>query len=223
MSRYIANYTTIKTKIDAIYQTLGKIDIRKIPNEDIKIEYLRFRKNFSLMKDIIENIEPEFISGNISSFNQQSQNLINSLNNFASNPSQNSYIVDANNYLDSISNFLRPYILHRKRLKNSLAKAIEDYIETIENHLSDLAEFQAKLEEAQQYTSEIEDFHRKLLSEEDGSLKTKIFNIFEEIEQKKSEIYNFYDELFVDDEEESIRTSIHDAKSEIEKTKIVYT
>ena len=219
MSRYTTNYQSIKDKIKEIRNVLDEIDIQNISNEAIKVEFLRYKKNFSILEDIIENIEPEFLSGNIQGFANNSQNSLSNLNNFRSNNTQIKYIIEANNYLDGLSNFIRPYILHRKRLKNSLAKAIEEYIESVENHLYNLNEFAEELKKAREYTTDIQQYHDDVLGKDEESIKSQIDTIFQEIERKKAKIDEFYNELLIDDEYTSTKTEIMEAKDEINLAK----
>lgn len=221
MSRYISNYQTIKNKIESIKATIENISIQNISNENNKLEFLRYKKNFSVLEDIIENIEPEFLNGNIQIFINSSQNSLSSLKKFNNNNTHAQYITEANNYLDNMSNFIRPYILHRKRLKNSLAKAIEGYIESVEKHLQNINEFTHELEKAKKYTADIQQYHDEVLDEDDEeSIKSQIEAIFQDIENKKSKIYEFYNELLSDDEYTSIKTEIVDARDEINSAKV---
>jgi len=220
MSRYIANYQSMTAKLQEILTLLNTIDIQDIAKEDNKVEFLRYKKNFAILEDIIENLDPELLNNNVSGFVTNAQSSINNLNNFKNNLVHTQYIAEANNYIDAMSSFIRPYILHRKRLKNSLAKAIEEYISSIETHLTDLNEFKDELEQAKSYTGDIKTYHNELLIDgENDSLKTVITTIFEDIESKKTKIYSFYNELLTDDEAVSIQTEISDAKEEIDKTK----
>jgi len=222
MSRYSNNYNQIIDKFNQINNILEQINIQNINNENIKLEALRFKKNFTVLNDIIENIDPETIKGDISGNINHINNVISSLNSFKSTSQSLSYIQQANNYLDNISAFIRPYILHRKRLKNSLANAINEYIETVENHLKDLNLFKKELSEAKEIKEKIEEYYNELVVgyEDTDSIKEKINNIFEDIEQKKSKIYSFYNELFDDEEELSIQSEIRNFKDEIDDTKI---
>lgn len=219
MSRYTTNYKTIKNKIQEIKNVLDSIGIQSISNEANKIEFLRYKKNFSILEDIIDNLEPDFLNGNIQGFINSVQNSLSNLINFRNNSAHAPYITDANNHLDSMSSFVRPYILHRKRLKYSLAKAIEEYIASIEKHLHNINEFTDELNKAKEYTADIQQYHDTVLDEDDESIKSQIDTIFQEIENKKSKINKFYNELLSDDEYTSIKTEIIDAKDEINSTK----
>jgi len=220
MTRYISNYQKIKNKIETIRTILDDINVQDISNEDNKVEFLRYKKNFSILEDIIENVEPELLNANIKGFTDSSQNSLNNLINFKDNNTHTEYISESNNYLDVMSNFIRPFILHRKRLKNSLAKAIEEYVETIEDHLHNINEFKDELQEAKKYTEDIKLYHSEVLDENnEESIKFKIDTIFQDIESKKSEIYKFYNELLSDDKNISIKTEILEAKDEIDSTK----
>jgi len=220
MSRYTTNYETIKKKIQEIKNVLDSIDIQSISNEANKIEFLRYKKNFSILEDIIDNIEPELLNGNIQGFINSVQNSLSNLIDFRNNSVHAPYITEANNHLDSMSSFVRPYILHRKRLKNSLAKAIEEYIASIEKHLHNINEFTNELNKAKEYTSDIQQYHDVVLSiDNEESVKSQIDTIFQEIENKKSKINEFYNELLSDDEYTSIKTEIIDARDEINSVK----
>ena len=220
MSRYRNNYQSIKSKIELIRNTIDEINIQDILDENNKIEFLRYNKNFSILEDIVENIEPDFLNGNIQGFLNSSQESLSSLNHFKSNNTNSQYIIEANNKLDSMSSFVRPYILHRKRLKNSLAKAIEEYIDSVEEHLHNLNEFKDELEKAKKYTNDIQEYYNTVLDEDDKeSIKSQINTAFEDIENKKSKIYEFYNELLSDGEYTSIKTEVADAREEINSTK----
>lgn len=220
MSRYTTNHQTIKDKIQDIKNVLDNTDIQSIQSEANKIEFLRYKKNFSILEDIIDNIEPELLNGNIQEFLTNTQNSLNNLNNFKSNSTHAQYITEANNHLDNMSGFIRPYILHRKRLKNSLAKAIEEYIASVEEHLHNISEFEHELEKAKEYTLNIQKYRDTVLDEDDEeSIKLQIDAIFQDIETKKSKIDEFYNELLNDDEYNSIKTKIIDARDEINSAK----
>ena len=219
MSRYTTNYETIKNKVQEIKNVLDSIDIQSISNEANKIEFLRYKKNFSILDDILDNIEPELLNGNVQGFTNNAQNSLSNLNSFKSNNAHIQYITEANNYLDNMSGIVRPYILHRKRLKNSLAKAIEEYIASVEKHLHNINEFTDELNKAKEYTADIQQYHDTVLDEDDESIKSQIDTIFQEIENKKSKIDEFYNELLSDDEHTSIKTEIIDAKDEINAAK----
>ena len=220
MSRYITNYQSMQAKLQDIVNILDTINIQQIEVESSKMEILRYKKNLTILEDIIENLDPELLNNNVSEFVTNAQYSIDNLTNFKNNLSHTSYIEKANNHLDSMSAFIRPYILHRKRLKNSLAKAIEEYVASIKEHLTDLNEFKEKLNQVKGFRDEIQNYHNELLIDTDEtSIKTKVTSAFEDIKAKKTQIYSFYNELLSDDEEVSIQTEISNAREEIDKTK----
>jgi hypothetical protein len=220
MSRYIGNLQKIKTNIQDIESILDDINIQNITNTEYKTEFLRYKKNFSILKDIIDNIEPDLLNGNIQGFIANAKNSFDEIKRFKNNINS-SYIREANNHLDSMSNFIRPYILHKKRLRNSLAKAIEEYISSVEEHLHNINEFKDELNKAKKYTTDIQEYYDKVLNENnETSIKSQINIIFEDIENNKSKINEFYNELLNDDENVSIKTEIIDTKNEINSLKI---
>ena len=188
MSRYITNYQSMQAKLQDIVNILDTINIQQIEVESNKMEILRYKKNLTILEDIIENLDPELLNNNVSEFVTNAQYSIDNLTNFKNNLSHTSYIEKANNHLDSMSAFIRPYILHRKRLKSSLAKAIEEYVASIKEHLTDLNEFKEKLNQVKEFRDEIQNYHNELLSDdEEVSIQTEISHAREEIDKTKEE------------------------------------
>jgi len=223
MSIWIDEYEKVLNKLEEIKTEIDNIDC---DNND---SCLRMKKVFNINYKILKNLDPELLSlKNIYNliYNEQKrvygnlcscQGYLIQLLEFI----KNEHFDKANDILDIVFNIIKPYILHKKRLGDPLAESVKIYKNEIEKHLNELKQIENEEEKIKEVIEKIYEYENELFvdDEKKDSIKTRIETILNDIENKKGEIYKFYNELFVDENEESIETTITNFFKEIENLK----
>lgn len=223
MSIWIEEYEKVLNKLEEIKEEIDQIDCNY--NNDC----LRMKKVFNINYKILKNLDPELLSlKDIYKLIFKGQKNINgSLINFQGYLIQLLEFIKkedfdrVNDILDSVFNIIKPYILHKKRLGDPLVESVKIYKNEIEKHLNELKQIEDEEKNLKEILDKIYEYENELFidDEEKKSIKTKIETILSDIENKKYEIYKFYNELFVDENEESIKTTITNFVKEIENFK----
>ncbi len=222
MSIWITEYEKVLNKLEEIKEEIDKIDCNH--NDDC----LRMKKVFNINYKILKNLDPELLSlRSIYQLIYTQKALYGSTLNFSGHLLQllnfvkNKNFNKANDILDSVFNIIKPYILHKKRLGEPLVEVVKIYKNEIEKHLNELKQIENEEEKIKEVIEKIYEYENELFvdDEKKNSIKTRIETILSDIENKKDEIYKFYNELFVDENEESIETTITNFVKEIENLK----
>ena len=204
------------TAWESFKSTVDDFDSEGLPSNVLE-EFFRFKKIIGFIDTLLDNTDPELVpKAVLDNANNQISNTVSNFNNFRSN--QNiSYIQQANNYLDSVLSAIKPYAPYDSKLRRSLRSAIKSYIDEINKHLENISNTEAEYERAKEFRQKIEAYFDELFegTEEEESIKDRIDELFQKIESEYQEINRFYNETLVDDEEESTKTAIEEAKKEI--------
>ncbi len=218
MSRWVENFDNhaFKTAWEDFKNKLEETSIDETVVLDVE-ELARLKKVVTFLDNAFENIDPEYISQTIlntfstpiTSANQAIINYKNSKN--------ITYLHQVNDQLDKLFNSIRPYIIHGDKLKKSLLSAIRSYTTEVNKHLEDIVDTETEYNNAKEYREEIEEYHDLLFddSEDNESIKLQIATFLEKSEEEYEKINSFYNEILNDDENESIKTTIEEAKKDI--------
>lgn len=224
MSSYVETFENepFHSNWKSLGEAINEIDVSDFTKE-IKTDFARFKKVYTYISGIIENIDPELIPKTLfGQFNSNVSDCLSYLNNnlHSGNLTQ---LNNANTQLDNILNNIKPYTLYDKNIKRTLRESVTAYISEIDKHLENIPNTELEYTNAVAFREKIEEFHKSLFDgdEENEPLSSDIENFRDDISEKFDEIDLFYKKLLKDDEDEdiqSIRTQILDEKEGIEES-----
>lgn len=197
-------------------ETIESIDTKGLNPQTIE-DFARFKKVAYFIDTLLENIDPELIPLNmLDGLNSHLSNCISNLNTFVSNKNQ-SHLQEANKRLDDILSNVKAQALCDTKLKRSLQNAIKAYIDEIDKHLEHIVDTEQEYEKAKEFREQIESYHDELFEDIDDeiSVKSQITEFVDKLEHEYIKINDYYNELLIDDENESTKTLIEEAKKEI--------
>jgi len=224
MSSYVETFENepFHSNWKSLEEAINEIDVGDFTKE-IKTDFARFKKVYSYISGIIENIDPELIPKTL--FGQLNSNVLNCLSYLNSNLHSGNLtqLNNANTKLDNILNNIKPYTLYDKNIKRTLRESVSVYMSEIDKHLENIPNTEEEYTNAVAFREKIEEFHKSLFDgdEENEPLSSDIENFRDEISEKFDEIDSFYKKLLKDDEDEyieSIKTQILDEKEGIEES-----
>ena len=182
-------------------------------------DFARFAKVYSFINASLENFDPELTPKNL--LDNLTSYASNSLTNITSalNGGRQDYLNQANAHLDTILNVVKPYSLYATKLKRSLRDAISSYIEEIDKHLENIPNTKNEYNKALEYREKIQSYYDELFegNDETEAISEQIETTLKIIEEKFEEIDTFHTRLFIDNEEESLKTDIENIKKEIDE------
>lgn len=179
-------------------------------------ELARLKKVITFLDNFLESFEPELVPLSfLDNFNNQAAECRNQINNYNSN-NNIGHITNANNNADNLLSYARPYLLSSEALKKSLLGAIRAYTNEIDKHLGKITDTEAEYKKVKQFREEIEEYYNILFEkDEEKSIKEQIDTLLKNAEEKYDAINKFYDEILVDETNQSIKTVIIEAKKDI--------
>ena len=218
MSRWIDNFDNHEFKItwENLKNELEKVTIDKTVVLNIE-ELARLKKVVTLVDNSLQSIDPELISKTLlNSFNTTSKAIKNEILNYNNN-NNIVYLRNANNKLDTLLDSVRPYTIYSDKLKKSLLSAIRAYTSEVNKHLENIVDTEAEYKKAQEFRAEIEEYYSLLFddSEDNEPVKLQISTLLKNSKEEHDEINKYYNEIFNNDENESIKTTVEEAKKDI--------
>ena len=218
MSRWIDNFDNYAFKItwEDLKNKLDEATIDETVVLNIE-ELARLKKVVTFVDNALESIDPELISLTLlNSFNTAATATRQEILNYNSNKNI-AHLQSANNKLDILLDSVRPYIIYGDKLKKSLLAAIRAYTSEVNKHLEHIVDTEAEYKKAQNFREEIEEYYDVLFDdgEDNESIKLQIATLLENTEAEHEEINKFYNEILNDDENESIKTTVEEAKKDI--------
>lgn len=180
-------------------------------------EIARLKKVITFIDNGIEGIDPELfniaILNTLNSYATQCRDQVNHYN--ANN--NIGHIQNANGNADSLFTTLRPYFLAPDKLKKSLLASINAYTTEVNKHLNNITDTKSEYIKVKEYRADIEEYYNLLFQDDDEneSIKLHITTLFDRAEQQTKEINGFYNETLIDQENESTKTVISEAKKDI--------
>ena len=218
MSRWVTKFEShiFHKSFLKLLEILNKIDISEITDNNALMEISRLKKVLEYMEKYIKLIEPDInilnIDSHLTQMNSYFTNTYNELNNFITNHNI-SYLHNANSHIDNaLSSLHQLHTILPKVSGQGIFAMLKKYNETIDEALNeiDLASSIVK-------SNEIAKLKEKLLDGED-SISSKIEMMLNDMEEKHSELVNFYEELFTGiNDEYSKKEEIEKSKEEIEE------
>ncbi|WP_069637394.1 hypothetical protein [Campylobacter pinnipediorum] len=197
-------------KFKYLKEIINNFQVESYTDNEIIKELTLFKKITCHINDYLKLVDPEI--SNLSCLDVATNHIITSINKvdyFIKNGTKR-YILDANSdTIFCLSEIKKLNILLPKINSKSISSMIKTYNDNLEKSLQDI-----DFKKIKNDIEEIYDLKEELIDGEDN-LNDKIENIFESIKEKFNKISETYDEILIDDEKESINTSINNAKEEI--------
>jgi DNA repair exonuclease SbcCD ATPase subunit len=193
----------------------------------------RLKRVIEYLRSVILTIDVELVPKNVwDSFEPQSNACLQQVRNFQSSRSI-SYLVTANQHLDNLLTYVRPYMV----LPESTIKALNSVAATYRNQVEEYVDYfyksaQVKTREIGQFRVETEDLFSHITSKSQlietcvselvvgtvdaPSAREKIYATKEAIDDQQIEIENFYSKLLVDNEKsQSIKSKVTEVHKQI--------
>lgn len=137
MSRWITNFENHNFK--KIWDNLKNSLEQSKANENIPTEVqelARLKKVVAYLDSSMNNIDPELFPANLlTSCEQQTNNCLSHVNNFNSNKNIG-HITNANNHVDNLLTYIRPYMITDGAMKKTLLASVRAYNKEMEKSLS---------------------------------------------------------------------------------------
>lgn len=215
MSRWIDNFDNhaFKTTWEDLKTKLELSEVNETIANNVE-ELARLKKVVVFIDNAFKGIDPELVPLNIiGNLNSQASACRDQINAYNGNANID-HIVNANNNVDMLLTYIQPYIIHPDKLKKSLLASIKAYTHEVNKHLHHITDTEAEYNKVNDFRNEIEEYHGLLFQNEE-SIKLQISNLLENSEEQYSQINKFYNETLTDEEHESTRTVIVEAKKDI--------
>lgn len=183
-------------------------------------ELARLRKVVTYIDNLLISADPELLPANIwENSNIQTSKVIQQLNEFSNNYNIG-HLRNANNHLDNILSYIRPYVVSTKDSAKAAGRAFNEYsrtvrkcidtlneetgvaIESIENYK---AQAEAIFTSATVIQEKIKNYESFLFidSDNEDSLESRIEELYKDIKDQYNKIEDYHDQLTKGDEEES--------------------
>lgn len=197
-------------------------------------EIARLNKVVIFLNDLLKSCDPELIPESTwNNFHTQSNSCLQQINSYQNNRNIG-HITNANNHLDNLLTYIRPYQVVAGKAAQSARASFVAYTKSINKNLSSFQlEAKSLLTELSQYKTQVETdaaeseaakIRIKALETsyfddlEEESLETRINNLEEKIEESYEKIQKYQIELLDgDSENESISSEIKNAQELAEK------
>ena len=218
MSRWNEQYKTHQYKQDweALKNVLAETELDDESIQDAVDELARLRKCVKFLDEILMRVDPELIPlATWAQFQKQCKPAVEQLLQFQSTRDLTN-IQSANNNLDNLLTYLRPYVVYSGDAAEALRKAI---LEVAQKTCDDLAEVKKKVllvaeeidaakndsnankEEVLSAKNEVQSLLVELFGgEDDGGSKEKISLLVEDFEKKYEDILSCHKDIMVGDE-----------------------
>ncbi|MNK23276.1 hypothetical protein D3C87_415660 [compost metagenome] len=174
-------------------------------------ELARLKKIIAYLDGMLQALDPELIPLNTwTSFQSQAEACLQQIQSYSS--SRNiAHIQAANEHADNLLSYVRPYNVAPKHINRILQEAVKAYGKTINEYADSFRTRTTKLTEEIQAHKEssqnlyvsiesqkiaIDELHQELFNPETG-IKDKVQAFSLDIEEKKTAITNYYNDVFV--------------------------
>lgn len=232
MSRWIDNF-----KNHSFQSTWSQIKIQSeslVANDETIVtsieEIARLRKVIAFLDELLEVVDAEIVPLNIwNQFYDQANACLNQINNYLSNKNIG-HINGANEHLDNLLSYLKPYVVNSKgaavaagRAYNTYASTVSNQLRLIENKIKSVVKLiednkvvtDTIIGEINSSKNNIKELEADFLVGEGEipPLKEKMESLFSEATSWHSKIKDFHQKLTAGNEQESaIILQIEDAK-----------
>lgn len=181
-------------------------------------ELARLRKVISYINGMINSIDPELVPMTTwDSFYSQTTACLQQVQIFIDNRNI-SHIRQANDHADNLLTYVRPYMIVNGKIGKILQNSIKEYSVTIDEYIKSFKDASSSLvSEIKEYKREghealndiksqkesIDNFSFFLFENngKDQGVQTKINNLVEDFEKKYTSLNQFYNEIFIGDED----------------------
>lgn len=222
MSRWTENFENhafqdVWKQINEAIKGLSVID--KTVSTNIE-EMARLKKAITFLDELITSCDPELLPRNIwDQMLDQSNQCLSQINSYISNENAG-HISNANNNVDNLLSYIRPYVTNGKGSAQAAGKAFKAYASSISKNLKEIEESISQtvknvetnkinsdgfLEEIEESKSKIEDLEQRFLdgTEDEDSLQDHILALQEQVEEWHEKVKNFHEKLTKGNEEEA--------------------
>lgn len=198
-------------------------------------ELARLRKVIAYIDELLTAADPELLPLSIfNNFNSQSQECLNQLKAYVQ--SRNiGHIQNANNNLDNLLSYIRPYVVSGKGAAQAAGKAFKAYSDIVNRNVDSLkSKTQSIVNEIQQLKTESIEIHNEILrskksiqsfeeylfqgTEQEKSLQERVRVLFDQTKEWHSKIFAYFQKLTKGNEQEgAIILQISQAKDDATK------
>lgn len=216
MSRWVDEFNNhaFLTSWKDLKDKLEEAEIGEASATDIE-ELARLKKAIAFLDGAIESIDPELIQiASLNSFHQQASACRDQVNNYNSNKNIG-HIRNANDNADNLLAYVRPYLIYPDKIKKSLLSAVRAYTKEMDKHLTHITDTEGEYNRVKEYREEIEGYYAQLFEDDNESIKAQISYLLEQSEEKYDKLNAFYNETLIDEDSESTKTSVEEAKKDI--------
>lgn len=197
-------------------------------------EIARLNKVVFFLNGLLKSCDPELIPESTwNNFHSQSNSCLQQINNYQSNRNIG-HITNANNHLDNLLTYIRPYQVVAGKAAQSASASFVAYTKAINTNLSsfqeeaksllaELSQFKSKAEtdaeESEAAKIRIKELETRYFDDlEEESLETRINNFEEKLEENYDKIQTYRGELLDgDSDNESISSEVKNALELAEK------
>lgn len=196
-------------------------------------ELARFKRAIVFLQNAIKSMDLELVPKSIwDSFNQQCSPCLDQMRTYAANRNL-SHLQSANQHVDNLLSYVRPYLILPERAIDVLASATTSYRTSLEENLisfttkskskaTEITEYRDRSKEAYSLivsnTEKVNTLVKKLIGDTptDESVERLLFDLKSKVDQQASEIENLHKQLLVDENEStSVASQIESTKAEI--------
>ena len=216
MSRWIDEFNNhaFQTSWKDLKAKLDEAEVGEASAADME-ELARLKKAIAFLDGAIESIDPELIKiASLNNFNQQASACRDQINSYNSN-SNIGHIRNANDNIDNLLAYVRPYLIYPDKIKKSLLSAVRAYTKEMDKHLGHIADTEGEYNRAKEYRKEIEEYYTLLFEDDNESIKAQISYLLEQSKEKYDKLNAFYNETLIDEDSMSTKTSVEEAKKDI--------
>lgn len=211
--------------------------VLSLPDETIATqveELARFKKVISYIDSLIEAADPELIPVSTwNNFLDQATQCLLQINEFNSNKTIK-HLSNANNHLDNVIAYVRPYVVSDSDAAKAASKAFKEYSNTVRDKIDELrsktqsaiSEIAADAKSANELKSQIDTINQEIArfeiellkgSDTEKSLKDKVVDVFNSATISSDIISEYQKKLTAGNEQEaSIILQIQQAKEKAE-------
>lgn len=222
MSRWTENFENhafqdVWKQIKEISKGLSVFDKTVSTNVE---EMARLKKAITFLDELIISCDPELLPANFwDQFHSQSNQCLSQLSSYVSNENAG-HIANANNNLDHLLSYLKPYVTNGKASAQAAGKAFKSYTNSISKNLKELEEEITQttkdvksnkintddlLQGIETSKLKIENLEKRFFegNEDEESLEDHILALQKQVEEWHEKVKNFHEKLTKGNEEEA--------------------
>lgn len=200
MSRWVDDFNNHAFRKDweAICAAIDKAEVDDSTVVTSVTELARFKKVVKYIDELLKSVDPELIPRSTwDNFHSQGNACLQQVNNFNNNK-QIAHITQANEHVDNLLTYIRPYMVAPSEAVSALQSAVSEYVQVVENYTAD---------------SRVK---AKSLLDDLNVTKIKVDEMYSQVEARKAEIDEFSHETFGDDGISGLKGRLNEFLKQVE-------